>query len=155
MATRTTRHEVGGELLACIAECSTCHDVCEETITHSLRSGGDFADTELVRALIDCAQICQTSADFMLRSSTSYKLVCDVCAQVCAACADECERFEHDDWMRTCAQTLRSCTTACQKMAGAKTRGERTIFEGRRQRDDWRVDEASEESFPASDPPGH
>jgi|SRR5688572_4197635 len=66
----------------CIEECHHCHDICTETITHCLEMGGDHADPKHIRLLLDCAEICQTSANFMLRASDLHGQVCDVCATV-------------------------------------------------------------------------
>ena len=53
----------------CIASCLDCHSVCLETISHCLSKGGDHAECNHIRVLQDCAQVCITSADFMLRNS--------------------------------------------------------------------------------------
>jgi hypothetical protein len=53
----------------CIANCADCHDACTATVAHRLARGGELADPELVRALLDCAQACDTSRDMMLRDS--------------------------------------------------------------------------------------
>jgi len=37
-----------------------------------------------MRLLMDCAQACQTSADFLLRNSPFHSRNCGVCADVCA-----------------------------------------------------------------------
>ena len=47
-----------------------CHDICLQTVSHCLEKGGDHARTEHVTLLLDCAEICQTAANFMLRNSS-------------------------------------------------------------------------------------
>jgi hypothetical protein len=101
----------------CIQECQRCHDICMETITHCLEMGGDHAEPGHIQLLSDCAEICQTSANFMLRTSDFHGQVCGVCAEVCERCAEDCERFEDDEMMQQCAEICRSCARSCSEMA--------------------------------------
>ena len=102
----------------CIDRCSECHRVCVETAAHCLEMGGRHAEASHIRLLLDCAQICQTSADFMLRESDLHGRTCEVCSEVCKRCAEDCERFD-DDFMRRCAEVCRACAESCQRMAQA------------------------------------
>jgi hypothetical protein len=109
---------VDEKMRACIQECQNCHNICTETITHCLEMGGDHAEPNHIRLLLDCAEICQTSANFMLRTSDLHNQTCGVCANVCERCAEDCERFGDDEMMQQCAQTCRSCAQSCREMAG-------------------------------------
>ena len=109
---------VDEKLRGCIQECHHCHDICMETITHCLEMGGDHAAPSHMRLLLDCADICQTSAHFMLRISDHHSRLCGVCAEVCEDCAADCERFEDDQVMQQCAEACRSCAQSCREMAG-------------------------------------
>ena len=101
----------------CIAACTECHRVCLDTLTrHCLVKGGAHAAPDHVRMMLDCAAICQTSADFMIRGSPRHGAVCQVCASICAACAESCARFD-DPAMRACAEACRACAVACRRMA--------------------------------------
>jgi hypothetical protein len=103
----------------CIDNCTECHAVCTETVMHCLRKGGEHAAPPHVRLLLDCADICRTSADFMLRRSELHTRTCGVCAEVCERCAEECERMADDEQMRRCAETCRRCADSCRRMAAA------------------------------------
>lgn len=103
---------------ACIEACLNCHRTCLETVTHCLEMGGPHSDPAHVRLMLDCVQICQTSADFMLRQSKHHQLTCGVCAQICELCADDCDRFD-EDFMKACAQACRHCAAHCRAMAQA------------------------------------
>jgi hypothetical protein len=104
----------------CIENCSDCHDVCVETLAHCLRLGGDHAAAEHVTALLDCAQACDASRDFMLRASPLHGAVCGVCADACERCAESCEAIgPDDDVMRNCAEICRRCAESCRRMASA------------------------------------
>ncbi len=95
----------------CIQNCTDCHRVCLETITHCLQVGGEHAAQAHIRLLLDCVQICQTSADFMIRSSELHQRTCGVCAEVCDRCAADCERMAANDPM------MRQCAEMCRQMA--------------------------------------
>jgi hypothetical protein len=101
----------------CIDWCTTCHDICLQTVNYCLGMGGGHAEQSHIRLLLDCEQICQTSADFMLRESHVHGVTCAACADVCDRCAESCERFEDDEIMQACAETCRGCAEACREMA--------------------------------------
>lgn len=108
---------VSPKMRECIQECNSCHDICLESVTYCLEMGGEHARPDHIRMLLDCAEICQTSANFMLRTSNFHTRTCDVCAVVCERCAEECERFSNDAMMQQCAQSCRSCAQSCHEMA--------------------------------------
>ena len=108
----------GPDMQHCIQMCTECHRVCLETVAHCLRMGGEHAQADHIRLLMDCAEICQTSANFMVRGSELHGRTCGVCAEVCERCAQDCDRFG-DDFMKRCAETCRRCAESCRRMAGA------------------------------------
>ena len=118
MAMQGQHQHVSPEMRQCAEECHRCHDVCLETISICLHEGGEHAEAHHIRLMMDCVQICHTSADFMLRGSDLHGHVCRACAEVCRRCADDCEKLagghEH---MKKCADACRKCAESCQKMA--------------------------------------
>jgi hypothetical protein len=110
-------HQISSEMRECIQNCSDCHNVCMETVDHCLHLGGAHAEASHIRLLLDCAQICATSADFMLRGSDSHQQLCGLCAEICDRCAEDCERFGDDEQMRRCAELCRRCAESCRRMA--------------------------------------
>jgi len=110
---------ISDEMHECIENCSDCHDVCTETLVHCLGMGGEHAAVEHIRTLLDCAQACDTSRDFMLRGSELHHQYCGACAEACERCADSCEQIAADDpVMRNCVETCRRCAESCRAMAG-------------------------------------
>jgi hypothetical protein len=107
----------GEQMQNCIQACTTCHGVCMETIQHCLKKGGKHAEPAHIRMLMDCAEICETSANYMLRGSDFHGMTCGVCAEVCERCADSCERFTDDTMMQRCAEACRMCAQSCHEMA--------------------------------------
>lgn len=110
---------ISDEMRVCIENCSDCHDVCMETLAHCLERGGEHAAPSHVRALLDCAQACDASRDFMLRGSELHSAICGICADACERCAESCEAIGPDDVMRNCAEVCRRCAASCRSMAGA------------------------------------
>lgn len=100
----------------CIEACLTAHRSCTEAVIHGLQHGGNTAEWELVQLLLDCADINETAADFMLRSSRLHHLTCQVAAEVSDKCASACEKLAKDDVrLKECAETCRRAATACRK----------------------------------------
>jgi hypothetical protein len=113
-----TKHSmVSAEMQRCIQECRNCASICLETVQHCLKLGGKHAEPAHIRMLMDCAEICQASANFMQRGSPLHMQTCAACAEVCKACAEDCERFKDDEMMAACAQACRSCEASCRQMA--------------------------------------
>lgn len=108
---------MGEQMQSCISACNTCSAVCLETIQHCLKMGGKHAEQSHIRMLMDCAEICQTSANYMLRGSELHGLTCGVCAEICQRCADDCAQFGDDQMMQRCADACRLCAQSCKEMA--------------------------------------
>jgi hypothetical protein len=114
--------EINQEMRDCIQACTDCHEICLETISHCLSMGGKHADPAHIKLLQDCAQICATSADFMLRGSEYHAETCGTCAILCEACADSCESMaDGDELMMRCAETCRACAESCRSMSGGSS----------------------------------
>jgi hypothetical protein len=108
---------MSNEMKPCVQECLECHQLCLETIQYCLSQGGNLADADHIRLLADCAEICQTSANFMLRDSDLHMIVCEACAEICQQCFESCNRQKGDSQMKACAAACRQCAEACQQMA--------------------------------------
>lgn len=107
------------DMRACVEQCLTCYSDCEETKAHCLGMGGKHSAPEHLNALADCAVLCATSAQFMLRGSDLHRDVCGVCAEACDRCAASCDAIgADDDTMRRCARSCRTCAESCRAMAG-------------------------------------
>ncbi len=109
---------VSNQMQSCIDACDTCRQECLSTIAHCLEQGGRHASLDHVRLLADCAEICQTSSNFMGRGSDLHKSTCGLCAEICEACAGSCEEFD-DPEMDDCAESCRECARSCREMAAA------------------------------------
>jgi hypothetical protein len=106
------------EMKRCLQNCEDCHRICLETATYCLEKGGRHTEPAHLRLLLDCAQICHTSGDFLTRGSDLHTMTCGACSEICARCAESCERMGDDEQMRRCAETCRRCSESCARMAG-------------------------------------
>jgi hypothetical protein len=105
------------KLQRCIEECGNCQETCLATVAHCL-SLGNHTDPQHIRTLLDCAEICQTAANFMLRGSELHNHVCGACAEICEACAHTCQAIAGgDEQMNRCVEACRRCAAACREMA--------------------------------------
>jgi len=105
------------EMQQCLDNCMACHRLCTETAAHVLHGGHVHSEAKHLVALLDCAQICLTHADFMGRRAPHHAHLAGECAEICSACAALCEEHEDPDGeMAKCAQACRACAETCSKM---------------------------------------
>ena len=104
----------------CIELCTQCHEACMETLSHCVRSG--HSSPSHLRILLDCAEICQTSANCLIRNSDVHRQVCAACAAACEACASSCRQFVADEEMKRCEEICRECAEACSEVASTSSR---------------------------------
>lgn len=108
-------HQMSTEMRACIEECLRCHSTClGMAMNHCLEQGGKHVEPEHFKLMMACAEICQTSANFMLIGTRHHKHTCRECAEICTECAKSCEQV---GGMDDCVQQCRRCAESCRKMA--------------------------------------
>ncbi len=118
MAHTTSHQEMMDQ---CIQECLNCHRLCLQTIQHCLRMSGMHEDPVHIGLLIDCAEICQTSANFMINRSGFHSKTCGLCAEICLVCEEDCRAVGRDDEvMRACADTCRRCAELCRTISSQR-----------------------------------
>jgi hypothetical protein len=101
---------------SCIDACTKCYQICFQTaMTHCLEAGGKHVEPNHFRLMINCAQICQTSAALQLSNSEFISECCALCAEVCEACAESCAKL---DTMNACEEACLDCAASCRAMAG-------------------------------------
>ena len=94
-------------LNACVAECNHCTTAClDEQDVKML--------TKCIKLDIDCAEICSLTASLLARGSEHGEHLKKECAEVCAACATECEKHAHMEHCKKCAEVCWACAQACQ-----------------------------------------
>ncbi len=66
---------------------------------------------------MECAEICQLVALFMVENSDFAHDICGVCARICDACGDSCYEIDKDDAeMRACMLACKNCADSCRNM---------------------------------------
>ena len=97
-----------------IQACLDCHSLClRMATTFCLEQGGRHAEPKHLRLMLNCAELCQTSANFMLSDSPLHGRVCLICAETCEACAKSCEQVGD---MRDCLEECQDCAKSCRTM---------------------------------------
>ena len=108
-------HTMSNEMQSCIDECLRCYQTCLGMASnHCLPAGGKHVEPEHFRLMLACAEICRTSAHFMLLGTAHHKHTCAECADVCEDCARSCEQVGD---MQQCVEQCRRCAESCRKMA--------------------------------------
>lgn len=104
----------------CIDACVRCAQECEHCGTACLKESNVMELTECIRLDKECAAACWYAAAQMSAGSTLVDAVCRLCADICQACAAECDRHaDMHDHCRRCAATCHECADECRKIAGA------------------------------------
>ena len=101
------------EMQQCIQDCLDCHRVCTDTANKYKRAGKEQTHTQHITMLLDCAEMCLTTAHFMQHDSPLHVYVCQACAQVCNHCAGECDLMGDADSANACHK----CAWSCEQMA--------------------------------------
>ncbi len=113
------------DMQRCIESCQDCHNICLQTaMTVCLEAGDTHTQPEHFRLMVNCAEICQTAANFMLSASALHPQICDVCADTCDACAQSCTEIGNMD---DCVQACQQCADNCRQMAQSSHRMETGI----------------------------
>jgi hypothetical protein len=84
-------------------------------MVYCLEAGGKHVEATHFRLMMNCAELCQTSTNFMLSKSAFHVNVCGICADVCEACAKSCEAIGDMD---ECVKACRECAASCRTIAG-------------------------------------
>ena len=101
------------EILAtCAATCNYCLAACldEKDVKMLARC---------IKLDIDCAEICTLAISFISRSSEHAEHLLHECADICEACAAECEKHSRMEHCRECADICRTCAEACHSGVAA------------------------------------
>ena len=103
------------EMALCIENCLACYRTCLSTaMNHCLETGGDHVEQRHFRLMMACAEMCRTSAHFLLINTPHHVHTCKECAEICAECARDCKRI---GGMNECVAICERCAESCRKMA--------------------------------------
>ncbi len=101
---------------SCIDACVKSAQACYECFEACINEPDLTARKNCISTLVECAMMCQMSAAMMSIGGKFSKAHCKICADLCEACANECEMFK-DNHCKKCAQICRECAAECRKMS--------------------------------------
>lgn len=105
----------------CIEACHDCLVACEHCATACLHEKDPKKMVRCIELDRSCADICALAEREMSRGSVFAERVCQLCADICDACGEECAKFEMDHCQQ-CAEACRRCAETCRAMAGTGAR---------------------------------
>ncbi len=100
---------------ACIEACNACAAACNHCAASCLAEQDVKMMAKCIALDIDCAEICQLASAAMSRGSEHAVAICRLCAEICKACGDECDRHEAQH-CKDCAEACHRCAEACLAM---------------------------------------
>lgn len=108
------------DTITCAETCHECADACMALVPYCLDhcvKQGRPVETEHIQTLLDCAEICSLTHNFLQRGSSRHAVACTACAAICEACAACCDQLGiNDEPTRACAEACRTCAASCKSM---------------------------------------
>ena len=93
---------------------------CAAVCNHCAMACLDVQDVKMlarcIQLDIDCAAICSLAAGFVARGSEHAGHLLRECADLCNACAEECEKHKAMEHCQDCAEACRKCAAACGRL---------------------------------------
>lgn len=112
----TMPHEKNQELIQELYNCAT---TCDHCATACLEEPDVQQLTRCIKLDQDCADICRLTATLLSRASEHGHHLLRECAEICEACARECDKHAHMEHCRQCAEVCHRCAEACSHMEEA------------------------------------
>ncbi len=94
----------------CAVACNHCATACLEEQNIQILA-------RCIKLDLDCADICTLTATWLARGSQHAMHIMKECAEICRACADECEKHSDMEHCKECADACRRCAEECSAMA--------------------------------------
>ncbi len=101
----------------CLQACNDCAAACDHCAISCLNEPEPRAFKSCAKATLDCAAVCRLVAELIARDSRFTREMYLVCAHVCDATAAECEKHSVDH-CQVSAEICRACADECRRMAG-------------------------------------
>ena len=102
----------------CIDACLQCAAVCDYCASACLKEANVNEMARCIKLDLECATMCRTAAQFMSFESEHANALCQLCVDICNACAEECSKHSSDH-CRLCAEICYHCAEECASMAAA------------------------------------
>lgn len=102
----------------CLDACQGCAAACDFCASSCLREEKVNEMAGCIQLDLECAAICRTAAQFLSLRSEHAPAICQLCADICSTCADECDKHDMDH-CRRCAVACHACAEECASMTAA------------------------------------
>ncbi len=103
---------------SCIDICYECAQHCDHCAVACLQEKEVHKLTKCIELNMYCAELCRIAARFMSMGELYTEQICNLCADACDACANECSKHPHDHCQR-CAAICKTCAEECRSMVAA------------------------------------
>lgn len=100
---------------SCIQACYECAQACDTCAAACLQEPDPKMMARCIALDDECAAICRVAAQLMSRGTEHAHLVCQLCADICDACAQECASHQAQH-CQDCAAACRRCADECRRM---------------------------------------
>ncbi len=90
-----------------------CAAACEHCVASCLNEEHAGHLTTCIKTGIVCASVCRTTA-LSLEHGFSDQASLLLCEEICRACADECNKHEHEH-CKACAEICNNCAEQCRQ----------------------------------------
>jgi hypothetical protein len=98
-----------------IDACLQCAAMCNHCASSCLKEKNVKMMAHCIKLDMECAAICYTTAQLISLGSSRAEEFCNLCADICFECAEECARHDNDH-CRECAEACRECAEECMQM---------------------------------------
>ncbi len=111
----------------CIDACLECATLCNHCAVSCLEEKEVQNLTRCIRLDLECAVICRCSAQLLTTGSAYSTKICGLCATICDACAEECEKHSALEHCKECAEACRACAKEAFVMYQDSTKKEQDL----------------------------
>jgi hypothetical protein len=94
---------------AVVVDCRACRTLCEQTLELLLRDGRVARDDDVVRAVMSCAAVAETTAVSIDDEREIAAALLEFCADSCESAASVLESHTSHKVVRECTETCRAC----------------------------------------------
>lgn len=106
------------DITTAVNSCLNSERACMEAFQYCLDEKGTAFSGKHLSLLQVCVETTRLTARLLIAESPFYHQSCELCYEVCQACAVECERYEYDDVFKIAAASCRRCADSCRHMTG-------------------------------------
>ncbi|MGA9140577.1 MAG: four-helix bundle copper-binding protein [Methanocella sp.] len=97
--------------------CYECAESCDADANADFNEKDIKKMVDCIKLDQDCAEVCIMTARYMSRDSVLSEAACAMCAEICDACAEECERHKNMEHCVKTASVCRAAANECRKTA--------------------------------------